>query len=74
MSEPILVVIFLRGGADSLALCAPTADPAYIAARPPTLRTLRDGICRDCLSEMRWPMWTFAFTPRPPTCKRSSRR
>lgn len=43
MSEPILVVIFLRGGADSLALAAPTADPAYIAARPPSLRTLRDG-------------------------------
>jgi uncharacterized protein (DUF1501 family) len=43
MPEPILVVIFLRGGADSLALAAPTADPAYIAARPPALRTLRDG-------------------------------
>ena len=43
MSDPVLVVIFLRGGADALALCAPTADPAYIAARPPSLRTLRDG-------------------------------
>jgi uncharacterized protein (DUF1501 family) len=43
MSDPVLVVIFLRGGADALALAAPTADPAYIAARPPALRTLRDG-------------------------------
>jgi uncharacterized protein (DUF1501 family) len=43
MSDPVLVVIFLRGGADALALAAPTADPAYVAARPPALRTLRDG-------------------------------
>jgi uncharacterized protein (DUF1501 family) len=43
MSDTVLVVIFLRGGADALALAAPTADPAYIAARPPSLRTLRDG-------------------------------
>jgi uncharacterized protein (DUF1501 family) len=43
MAEPILVVIFLRGGADSLSLIAPTADPDYIAARPETLRVLRAG-------------------------------
>lgn len=43
MAEPILVVIFLRGGADSLSLIAPTADPDYIAARPEGLRVLRDG-------------------------------
>jgi uncharacterized protein (DUF1501 family) len=43
MSDPILVVIFLRGGADSLSLIAPTADPDYIAARPENLRVLRAG-------------------------------
>ncbi|MCB6177584.1 DUF1501 domain-containing protein [Rhodobacter sp. Har01] len=43
MGEPILVVIFLRGGADSLSLIAPTADADYIAARPEALRVLRGG-------------------------------
>jgi uncharacterized protein (DUF1501 family) len=41
--DPILVVVFLRGGADGLALVAPASDPDYIAARPADLRTLRDG-------------------------------
>jgi uncharacterized protein (DUF1501 family) len=41
--DPILVVVFLRGGADGLALVAPSSDPDYIAARPADLRTLRDG-------------------------------
>jgi uncharacterized protein (DUF1501 family) len=41
--EPILVVVFLRGGADGLALVGPTSDPDYIAARPEGLRVLRDG-------------------------------
>lgn len=41
--DPILVVVFLRGGADGLALVAPTSDPDYIAARPEDLRTLRNG-------------------------------
>jgi uncharacterized protein (DUF1501 family) len=43
MSDPILVVIFLRGGADSLNLVSPTADANYLAARPASLRVLRDG-------------------------------
>ncbi len=43
MAEPILVVIFLRGGADSLSLIAPTADPDYLAARPEALRVQRNG-------------------------------
>ncbi len=43
MADPILVVIFLRGGADSLSLIAPVTDPDYIAARPETLRVLRSG-------------------------------
>jgi uncharacterized protein (DUF1501 family) len=41
--DPILVVVFLRGGADGLSLVAPSSDPDYIAARPSELRTLRDG-------------------------------
>jgi uncharacterized protein (DUF1501 family) len=43
MPDPVLVVIFLRGGADALALVGPTADPDYAAARPPDLRVLREG-------------------------------
>jgi uncharacterized protein (DUF1501 family) len=43
MADPILVVIFLRGGADSLSLIAPSSDPDYIAARPEGLRVLRSG-------------------------------
>ena len=41
--EPILVVIFLRGGADGLALVSPSSDPDFIAARPEDLRVLRTG-------------------------------
>ena len=42
-TDPILVVIFLRGGADGLALVSPTSDPDFIAARPELLRVLRQG-------------------------------
>jgi uncharacterized protein (DUF1501 family) len=42
-SDPKLVVIFLRGGCDGLALLSPASDPDFIAARPADLRTLRDG-------------------------------
>ena len=41
--DPILVVIFLRGGADGLALVSPASDPDFIAARPENLRVLRQG-------------------------------
>ena len=41
--DPILIVAFLRGGADGLNLVSPTADADYIAARPETLRVLRKG-------------------------------
>lgn len=41
--DPILVVIFLRGGADGLALVSPASDPDFIAARPEALRVLRQG-------------------------------
>ncbi len=42
-SEPRLVVIFLRGGCDGLALVSPASDPDFIAARPEELRALRQG-------------------------------
>jgi uncharacterized protein (DUF1501 family) len=41
--DPILVVVFLRGGADGLALVSPSSDPDFIAARPEDLRVLRAG-------------------------------
>jgi uncharacterized protein (DUF1501 family) len=43
MAEPTLVVVFLRGGADGLALVSPTSDAEFIAARPEDLRVLRKG-------------------------------
>jgi uncharacterized protein (DUF1501 family) len=43
MIEPILVVVFLRGGADGLTLVAPSGDKNYIAARAANLRVGRDG-------------------------------
>ena len=41
--EPILVVLFLRGGADGLGLVCPSSDDDLIAARPEDLRVLRKG-------------------------------
>ncbi|BAI76789.1 hypothetical protein AZL_f00290 (plasmid) [Azospirillum sp. B510] len=38
-----LVVVFLRGGADMLALVAPADDPDYRAARTPDLRVMAEG-------------------------------
>ena len=43
MRDPTLVVVFLRGGADGLALVSPSSDPDFIAARPEDLRVLRKG-------------------------------
>ena len=43
MADPILVVVFLRGGADGLNLVAPTGDEDYIAARSEALRVVRKG-------------------------------
>ncbi|MEI7613655.1 MAG: DUF1501 domain-containing protein [Betaproteobacteria bacterium] len=42
-SHPLLITVFLRGGADGLNLVAPTSDPNYVAARPPELRVLESG-------------------------------
>ncbi len=41
-----LVVVFLRGGMDSLNLLAPVDDPAYLASRPAALRVAATGIDR----------------------------
>lgn len=41
--NPLLLVLFLRGGADGLHLVAPTADADYQAARPPELRVADSG-------------------------------
>jgi uncharacterized protein (DUF1501 family) len=38
-----LVVVFLRGGADSLQMLAPADDKHYVQLRPPELRVLADG-------------------------------
>lgn len=38
-----LIVVFLRGGADSLQMAAPIDDPHYISARPANLRILDYG-------------------------------
>jgi uncharacterized protein (DUF1501 family) len=40
---PILVNVFLRGGMDSLGVCAPVDDRDYVADRPTELRLLADG-------------------------------
>jgi uncharacterized protein (DUF1501 family) len=43
MIEPILVVVFLRGGADGLSLVSPVGDKNYVAARAARLRVTRNG-------------------------------
>jgi uncharacterized protein (DUF1501 family) len=43
MTDPVLVIIFLRGGADGLTLVSPTSDKNYIAARQQNLRVARKG-------------------------------
>jgi uncharacterized protein (DUF1501 family) len=43
MTDKVLVIIFLRGGADGLTLVSPTSDKNYIAARHKTLRVERKG-------------------------------
>ena len=50
-----LVVIFLRGGADGLALVAPVADDAYHRARPTLRVTASEGVRLDDI---------FALHPR----------
>jgi uncharacterized protein (DUF1501 family) len=40
---PILIVLFLRGGMDSLGIAAPVDDRDYVADRPAEMRLLADG-------------------------------
>ena len=42
-TNPVLVIVFLRGGADGLTLVSPTSDSNYMAARPNALRVHRKG-------------------------------
>lgn len=41
--QPLLVVVFQRGGCDGLNLVAPVNEASYIEARPPELRLLDSG-------------------------------
>ena len=50
-SKPLLVILFLRGGADGLNLVAPAEDPDYIAARPIDMRVLDTGESAGILLE-----------------------
>ena len=64
MENPILVVIFLRGGADGLSLISPTSDRDYAAARPSDLRVARKGesagfVLKDAIADA-----DFRFHPR----------
>jgi uncharacterized protein (DUF1501 family) len=43
MAEPIMVIVFLRGGADGLTLVSPSSDQNYINARAANLRVDRKG-------------------------------
>lgn len=41
-NAPMLLVVFMRGGADGLHMLGPSADPLYVAARPQEMR-VSDG-------------------------------
>ena len=43
MGSGALIVVFLRGGADSLHMAAPVDNQHYLSARPPDLRILDNG-------------------------------
>jgi uncharacterized protein (DUF1501 family) len=61
--DPILVVVFLRGGADGLALVSPSSDPDFIAARPETLRVARTGDAAGRLIRQEVADVEFRFNP-----------
>ncbi len=59
-----LVVVFLRGGADTLNLVAPVNDPDYRAARPPELRVAEGGPAAGLpLSQSLAPSLDFRLHP-----------
>jgi uncharacterized protein (DUF1501 family) len=61
--DPILVVLFLRGGADGLAMVSPSSDPDYIAARPEGLRVARSGDAAGRLIRQEVADVEFRFNP-----------
>ncbi len=61
--DPILVVLFLRGGADGLSLVCPVSDENYIAARPETLRVHREGDAAGRLIKQQNADVEFRFHP-----------
>ena len=63
MAEPTLVVVFLRGGADGLALVSPTSDPDFISARPEDLRVLRKGDSAGHVIKQQFADVDFRFHP-----------
>ena len=63
MGDPTLVVVFLRGGADGLALVSPTSDPDFIAARPEDLRVLRKGDSAGHVIKQQFADVDFRFHP-----------
>jgi uncharacterized protein (DUF1501 family) len=52
--QPVLVSIFMPGGADSLALLAPTADPRYAKLRPTLAQSPAAGVAFGEDDRLRW--------------------
>jgi len=62
--KPVLVVVFLRGGADGLHIVGPSNNSDYIAARPPELRVTDSGARAGITFEQRLdPASEFRFHP-----------
>ena len=61
--DPVLVVMFLRGGADGLGLVCTASDPDLIAARPEDLRVLRKGDAKGRLIRQDIAEAEFRFHP-----------
>ena len=64
MAEPIVVVIFLRGGLDGLSLIAPSGDADYIAARPGEIRVARKGDAAGLILDNAVADTDFRFHPQ----------
>lgn len=64
MAEPIVVVIFLRGGLDILSLIAPSGDADYIAARPGEIRVARKGDAAGIILDNAAADADFRFHPQ----------
>lgn len=62
-NKPLLIALFLRGGADGLSLVAPSADSDYISARSSELRVLDEGDSNSILSNSLDSRAGFRFNP-----------